>query len=216
VGMKPFVRVNCAMSADGKIALGSRKQTRISSDEDMARVHGLRNSCGAILVGIGTVLSDDPSLLVKAKFVKRVRQPLRIVLDSKGRTPAGAKVCSPDSPTLIAVTGKANVRSHPPNVEVKAFGPGPLVALPLLLDELGRRGIRKLLVEGGETTIWEFLRQKLVGRLTIYVGSLVLGGHGPTPAGGKGAATLEEALQLKLKRTKRLGSGILLEYEPQR
>jgi len=204
------------MSADGKLALASRKQTRISSDEDIARVHRLRNSCDAILVGIGTVLSDDPGLLVKTKYVKKVRQPLRIVLDSKGRTPPGAKACSPDSPTLIAVAGKASPRFPNKNVEVKVFGPGPHVSLPPLLKELGNRRVRKLLVEGGEGVIWSFLSGRLVDRLTIYIGSMVLGGHGPTPAGGEGAKALEEALPLKLEHTRRLGSGILLEYRPLR
>jgi 2,5-diamino-6-(ribosylamino)-4(3H)-pyrimidinone 5'-phosphate reductase len=214
--MRPRVVVNCAMSADGKIALSSRRQTRISSDADMARVHRLRNGCDAILVGVETVLGDDPGLLVKAKFVKKVRQPLRVILDSRGRTPPNAKAVSPDGRTLIAVAGNSSTNRWGPNVEVVPAGPGPKVSIPVLLEELGRRGIRSVLVEGGGETIWSFLRAGVVDRLTIYVGSLALGGNGPTPCGGEGVRSLEEAVRLRLASARKLGGGILLVYEPMR
>ncbi len=212
--MRPRVIVNCAMSADGKIALSSRRQTRLSSDEDIARVHRLRNRCDAILVGVETVLCDDPGLLVKARYVRKARRPLRVVLDSRGRTPPGAKVVSPDARTLIAVAGRPVRSRWGQNVEVVAAGPGPMVSIPALLDELERRGVRSLLVEGGGETIWSFLRAGVVDRLMIYVGSLALGGKGPTPCGGEGARSLEEAVRLRLALTRRLGGGILLVYEP--
>lgn len=206
--------VNCAMSADGKIALHSGAQTRISSEEDLARVHRLRNRCDAILVGIGTVLSDDPGLLVKERYVPRARRPLRVVLDSKGRTPRRAKVVSPDARTLIAVAGRPVRNRWGQNVEVLVAGPGPRVSIPALLDELGRRGVRSLLVEGGGEVIWSFLRSGAVDRLTIYVGSLALGGRGPTPCGGEGARSLGEAPRLRLLGAGRLGDGMLLVYGP--
>ena len=212
--MRPRVIVNCAMSVDGKIALETRRQTRLSSEEDIARVHRLRNSCDAILVGIETVLGDDPGLLVKEKYVRKARRPLRVVLDSKGRTPPGAKAVSPDARTLIAVAGGPVPDRWGPNVEIFRAGPGPRVSLPALLAELERRGVRSLLVEGGGETIWSFLRAGLVDRLMIYVGSLALGGHGPTPCGGEGAQRLEEAVRLKLLGTRRMGDGVLLTYEP--
>ena len=84
--------INCAMSADGKIALRTRRQTHISNEADKKRVHELRNSADAILVGIETVLSDDPKLTVNSKYVSKPRHPLRIVLDSTGRTPKAAQV----------------------------------------------------------------------------------------------------------------------------
>jgi 2,5-diamino-6-(ribosylamino)-4(3H)-pyrimidinone 5'-phosphate reductase len=214
--MPPFVTVNCAMSADGKIALPSRAQTRISSEEDIARVHRLRNRADAILVGIGTVLSDDPSLLVKEKYVRRPRRPLRIVMDSRGRTPAGANVTSPGVPTLIALSGEPARRPWGNNVETVVLGEGGRVLLPRLLDELDKRMVRRLLVEGGSEVIWSFLSERAVDRLMIYVGSLVLGGAGPTPAGGTGVAGLEDAFRLRLVRARRLGDGMLLVYEPER
>jgi 2,5-diamino-6-(ribosylamino)-4(3H)-pyrimidinone 5'-phosphate reductase len=212
--MRPRITVNCAMSADGKIALESRRQTRISSDGDIARVHRLRNACDAILVGIETVLCDDPGLLVKEEYVKRARHPLRVVLDTRGRTPQDAKVVSPNTRTLVVVAGKPVPNRWGQNVEVVSAGPGPNISIPALLDELSRRGIRSVLVEGGGTVIWSFLRAGVVDRLMIYVGSLALGGRGPTPCGGEGVKSLEEAVRLRLVGTRKLGDGVLLTYEP--
>jgi 2,5-diamino-6-(ribosylamino)-4(3H)-pyrimidinone 5'-phosphate reductase len=86
----------------------------------------------------------------------------------------------------------------------------------MLLEELSRRGVKKLLVEGGETVIWSFLNEGVVDRFHIYIGSLVLGGHGPTPCGGDGVKRFEEAIRMKLTGAKRLGDGVLLSYEPLR
>ena len=89
---RPHVTINCAMSADGKIALPNRKQLRISCDEDIKRMYNLRNEVDAVLVGIETILSDDPKLTVKEKYVKNLKQPLRVVLDSTCKTPKDALV----------------------------------------------------------------------------------------------------------------------------
>jgi len=88
--MRPEVTVNCAMTADGKIAGRTRKQMRISSREDMERVRRLRSTSDAILVGVGTVIADDPHLTVKGLTFEE--NPLRVVLDSSGRTPDDAQV----------------------------------------------------------------------------------------------------------------------------
>jgi riboflavin-specific deaminase-like protein len=167
-------------------------------------------------VGIETVLADDPSLLVKEKFVRRVHQPLRIVLDSRGRTPAGAKVASPGVPTLIALAKRTVPMKWGGNVETVVLGAMDRVSIPLLLKELDRRNVKRLLVEGGSEVIWSFLNERAVDRLMIYVGSLVLGGNGPTLACGAGAPDLELAPRLRLCRSRRVGDGILLVYEPRR
>ena len=106
--MRPFVHVNCAMSADGKIAGPERKQVRISSDEDIQRVKGLRLQYDSILVGVGTVMSDDPHLTVKGKSYEE--NPIRIVLDPNGRTPDGSLVLNGNAPTII-VTSQDCVRT---------------------------------------------------------------------------------------------------------
>ena len=97
--MRPFVTVNCAMSADGKIAGKMRKQVRISSPEDLDRVRSLREGSDGILVGVGTIISDDPHLTIKGNQV--ANDPIRIVLDTSGRTPDAAKVLDGRARTII-------------------------------------------------------------------------------------------------------------------
>ncbi len=212
--LRPYTIINCAMSIDGKIALPSRRQTRISSEEDMARVYRLRNESDAILVGVETVLSDDPKLTVKEKYVEEVKNPLRIVLDSRGRTPSEAQVLSGDAPTLIVTTTGCTATFD--QADSTRCGEDK-VDLHTLMDFLHERGVRKLLVEGGETVIWSFLKAGLVDEVKVFIGSMVIGGtSSPTMAGGEGATLLEDIIPLTLKSSTRLGDGILLEYEVKR
>lgn len=201
--------VNAAMSVDGKIGLPGGRAIRLSNEEDARRVHRLRAKVDAILVGVGTVLADDPKLTVKPEYA-RGRNPLRIVLDSDGKTPSGANVLDGGAPTLI-VTSDACERTFP-HAEVLRLGEDE-VDLGRLLDHLGKRGIRTVLVEGGSTVIWSFLRLGLAAELTVFVSSRVLGGRSaPTLAGGEGATSSTESIRLQLERTRRLGDGVLLEY----
>ena len=207
--VRPHVVINAAMSVDGKIALSGGKPVRLSNEEDLRRVHALRAKADAVLVGIGTVLKDDPKLTVKAEYVKG-RNPLRIVLDSRGRTPAGANVLDRSAPTLI-VTSEASKRTFP-EVEVLRIGKDE-VDLESLLDRLAARGIRLLLVEGGSTVIGSFLRRGLADELKVFVASEVLGGlSAPTLVGSRDATPAEDAVRLRLDRAAPLGDGVLLEY----
>ncbi|MEE9152303.1 MAG: 2,5-diamino-6-(ribosylamino)-4(3H)-pyrimidinone 5'-phosphate reductase [Thermoplasmata archaeon] len=208
--MSLHVIINCAMSTDGKIALPSRKQTRISNEEDMKRVHELRNECDAILVGIGTILSDNPKLTVKESYMPNPKQPIRIVLDSKGRIPRDAEVLSPDTQTIVVVSEEC--KHDIEGAETIVCG-REQVNLRLLCEILDKRGIGKLLVEGGETVIWSFLRERIADEFFVFVGSMVIGGRkSPTPAGGEGAKDEEEIIPLTLKGVKNIGDGVLLQY----
>jgi len=214
---RPYVIVNCAMSADGKIASPSGKQLRISNEEDIKRMYNLRNSCDAVLVGIGAVLSDDPKLTVKEKYVRNPKQPLRIVLDSKCRTPEDALVLNDVAKTLI-VTVQGNEKQfegdHIEVVGVKADD-GTHVELESMLDLLYRRGIKKLLVEGGGTIIWSFLRNRLVDDLYTYIGPCIIGGKStPTVADGSGIKSEDDLLSLRIVDVNRLGNGLLVHYKP--
>lgn len=205
------VIINCAMSADGKIALTTRRQTKISNEDDKRRVHKLRNSVDAILVGIETVLSDDPKLTVNAKYVKRPRHPVRVVLDSYGRTPKDALVLNGESKTII-VTNESTRKTFP-NAEVIRSGKTD-VDLRKMLRALSRKGIKKLLVEGGSRVIWSFLESGIADEVDIFVGSIVIGGEkAPTPAGGQGATDEKHIVALRLKNAKVLGNGVLLRYK---
>jgi 2,5-diamino-6-(ribosylamino)-4(3H)-pyrimidinone 5'-phosphate reductase len=206
--MRPRVTINCAMTADGKIAGRSRRQLRISSPPDLDRVRSLRTSSDAILVGVGTVLADDPHLTIKG--LPRERNPLRVVLDSTGRTPDHARVLDDRARTLM-VTAEGCTRTWP-GAEVLRTGMKK-VDLEGVLDYLYHQGVRELMVEGGGETIFSFFQQGLVDRYTVFVGSLVVGGRSsPTPVDGEGLAE-EEATRLRLVDCERLGDGVLLSYE---
>jgi len=207
--MRPFVHVNCAMTADGKIAGRSRRQIRISSPEDLSRVRALRIESDAIMVGIGTVLSDDPHLTVKGAKMN----PVRIVLDSNGKTPDTARVLDGRAPTIIATSEECERTWK--NAEVIRVGK-ERVDLEKLLGILYERGIRKLMVEGGGEVLWSFFRKGLVDRYTVFVGSMIAGGRtSPTPVDGEGFDD-GEILKLRLIGCEKFGEGVLLTYEVDR
>jgi 2,5-diamino-6-(ribosylamino)-4(3H)-pyrimidinone 5'-phosphate reductase len=213
---RPYVTINCAMSADGKIASPARKQMRISSEEDLQRMYHLRNESDAVLVGIGTILSDDPKLTVKDSYVPHPKQPLRVILDSKGRTPPYALALNTVSKTLI-LTAMGRKRSydgaHIEVVECATESDG-FLDVKQVLDLLYQKGVRKLLVEGGGTVIWKFLQNKVVDDLYIYIESCIIGGKDtPTVADGEGISPGEE-IPLKLVEVKQVSSGVLIHYKP--
>jgi 2,5-diamino-6-(ribosylamino)-4(3H)-pyrimidinone 5'-phosphate reductase len=212
---RPYVTINCAMSADGKIASPARKQMRISSEEDLQRMYQLRNESDAVLVGIGTILSDDPKLTVKDSYVPHPKQPLRVILDSKGRTPPQALALNTVSKTLI-LTAMGQRRSydgaHIEVVECATESDG-FLDVKKVLDLLYQKGVRKLLVEGGGTVIWKFLQSRVVDDLYIYIGSCIIGGKDtPTVADGEGISPGAE-IPLKLVEVKQVSSGVLIHYE---
>ena len=206
--MRPFIHVNCAMSADGKIAGSNRKQVRISSDEDKQRVKNLRRQYDAILVGVGTVLADDPHLTVKGATYEE--NPIRIVIDPHGRTPHEALVVNDAAPTIILTDDYCEKTWD--NADVLRCGT-PL-DLELAMDALAKAGIESILVEGGGETIASFFRKGMVDRYTVFVGSMIIGGRiSPTPVDGDGWIA-EGGIGLELKNSEVLGNGVLLTYSP--
>ena len=206
--MRPFIHVNCAMSADGKIAGSERRQFRISSDEDKQRVKNLRRQYDSILVGVGTVLADDPHLTVKG--LSYDENPVRIVLDPHGRTPHEALVVDGSAPTVI-ITDDFCEKTWDNAEAVRCGNP---LDLPKAMEMLSQRGIENVLVEGGGATIATFFRTRMVDRFTVFVGSMIIGGRiAPTPVDGDGWVT-EGGVRLELKGTEVLGDGVLLTYNP--
>jgi 2,5-diamino-6-(ribosylamino)-4(3H)-pyrimidinone 5'-phosphate reductase len=212
---RPYVIVNCAMSADGKIASPTRKQIRISGEEDIARMYRLRNDCDAVLVGIETILADDPKLTVKEKYVQHPKQPLRVILDSNARTPPHALALNDVSKTLVIIRkGKQN-HFLQQNVEVIECDSDKNGYLDVhhILDILHRKGVKKLLVEGGGTVIWTFLQNKVVDDLFIFIGPCIIGGKdSPTVADGKGMEGTT-GINLRIVDVQRLGLGLLIHYQ---
>ena len=208
---RPYVVINCAMSADGKIAAPSGKQMRISCDEDIKRMYELRNECDAVLVGINTVLYDDPKLTIKKKYVKNPKQPIRIVLDTNCKTPIDSLVVNNLAKTLI-ISGKRCEKKFGNNVEVVECDTNKdgIIDLEKLMEILYNRHIKKLMVEGGGTVIWNFLKYGFVDDFYVYVGPMIIGGKNtPTIGGGK---KIDENSNLKLVETKTIGPGTLLHY----
>jgi len=211
---KPHVIINCAMTADGKISQPSGKQLRISCEEDMERMYKLRNQYDAVLVGINTVLSDDPKLTVKEKYVENPHQPVRIVLDTHCKTPTNSLVVNQGAKTLI-ITDKECNKKYNDNVEILQCETNKegYIDLNKLLKILFNRGIKTLMVEGGSTVVLNFLKQKLVDDMYVYVGPMIVGGKDtPTLADGTGIKNPGDLINLEIVDTYRLGSGILIHY----
>lgn len=208
--MRPKVILNCAASADGKIALSNRQRLKLSNNEDFERVHLLRNKYDAILIGIGTVIEDDPTLTINPKF-KTAKNPVRIVLDTTCRIPKTAKILDGESRTIVAIGEKT--RTEPlQNAEIIKCGIKE-INIQELLKKLWNKEIKSLLVEGGETVMWSFLNSGLFDEFNIFISSMVIGGKmTPTIAGGKGVEKLDDVLRLKLDDVQTLGDGILLKY----
>jgi len=208
---RPYVVINCAISSDGKIADASGKQVRISCEEDIKRMYNLRNQSDAVLVGINTVLSDDPKLTVKKKYVKNPKQPIRIVLDTYCKTPVDSLVVNDVSTTYI-IAGKKCDKKFSSNVEIIICdAKNGLIDLEKFLDVIYKRGIRKLMVEGGGTVIYNFLKAGFVDDFFVYVGFIKIDG-GKTPPFIVDNKIDTKNLDLKLIETKDIGPGKLNHY----
>ena len=208
--MRPRIILNCAASADGKIALPNRHNIKLSNQEDFKRVHNLRKECDAILVGIGTVIEDDPSLTVELGKQTKTN-PIRIILDTDYRTPEDAKVLDNRAETIIAI-GEKTKSEKKNDTEIIRCGINE-IDIERLMDKLWKKGIESILVEGGETVMWSFLEKGLFDEFNVFVSSIIIGGEStPTIAGGKGISDNENSLKLKLVSSKALGNGVLLRY----
>ncbi|MGV8175938.1 MAG: 2,5-diamino-6-(ribosylamino)-4(3H)-pyrimidinone 5'-phosphate reductase, partial [Methanothrix sp.] len=191
---RPFVFINSAMSADGKISSIERRQVRISGREDLARVDRLRAESDAVMVGIGTVLADNPGLRVKSDILRRSRverglpeNPFRIVADSMARTPSTASVLGKGC--LLAVAESAH--SHQldklsERAEIIRCG-RERVDLEELFTRLYESGIKRIMVEGGARLNWSLVSLGLVDEIYVYIGAMLIGGDGaPTLLDGEG------------------------------
>ena len=208
--MKPYTILNCASSADGKIALPNRKKIKLSTHEDFERVHNLRTKCDAIIVGINTVIEDNPNLTVNEKYATG-SNPIRIILDTNYRTPINSNILNGESKTVIVI-GDKTVDRKLPNVEIFRCGDKE-INIKKLLQHLEKLKMKNVLVEGGETVLLSFLEKKIFDELNIFVSSVIVGGKdSPSIAGGKGFLDESKILSLEIKKFKQIGNGILLTY----
>lgn len=199
------------MSLDGCIGLSGPRPLRLSGAEDMRRVHEMRARSDAILVGVGTVLADDPKLTVKWDLLggRAGRNPLRVILDATLRTPATAEVLKGDAPTLLFHGKKGGAMPGAAQLATVGVDRHGFLDLRAVLGELDRRGVKSLMVEGGATVISAFLRDRLVDEATIFVAPTIVGDPGaPRVAYGEGL----HDLGLKASGAQPLGVGILTRW----
>jgi len=210
--VRPYVILNAAMSLDGKIATMAG-DSKISCEEDLDRIHMLRAGVDAVMVGLGTVLADNPSLTVRRAPGEN---PVRVVVDSLGKIPRDAKVLDASARTIIAVTTKAPKRNVKgllrKGVQVIAVGKEE-VDLKKLLEKLHGLGVQRLLLEGGSTLNWGMLRRGLVDEVKVAVAPYVLGGaDARTLVGGRGFSKISKSISLKLVSFDWVGEDLLLTY----
>ena len=221
---RPFVFINSAMSADGKLSTIERKQIRISGTADFSRVDEMRSECDAVLVGIGTVFSDDPSLTVKSAERKAARKarglsenPVRIVPASLAEIPPDADIFRKGEGKKIIVVSEAapadrtDMLNGLPDTEVIVAG-DEKVDFRLMARLLKEKGINSLMIEGGATVNFEAVRAGIVDEIFTFVGNIFIGGKtAPTFADGAGFSE-NECIRLELDSFSRIEDGILLKW----
>lgn len=212
---RPYVHAKWAMTLDGKIATRTGDSRWISNDASRRLVHELRGRMDAIVVGIGTVLADDPQLTARPPGP---RTPCRIVLDSKGRAPLAAKVVATarQIPTLVATAGPANS----PQVDALRKAGCEVLSLPglegrtdmhALLDEFGRRRWTNILVEGGSEVLGSFVDARAIDEVHVFIApKIVGGGQSKTPIAGFGIERLGQALHLAEWQVRQLEGDVML------
>jgi diaminohydroxyphosphoribosylaminopyrimidine deaminase/5-amino-6-(5-phosphoribosylamino)uracil reductase len=221
---RPFVTLKAGMTLDGKIATASGESRWITGETARRDAHRLRASVDAVLVGIGTVLRDDPTLTARIsdrppKLASR--QPIRIVVDSRLRIPLKARVLRRvhEAHTVIATTRTASARKirlfRRQGIDVLVVrAKNGQVSLADLCRQLGRLKITSLLVEGGGTLNASLIRSNLVDRVVLYVAPLLLGGNDAKGViGGASPKHLGESLLLEDVSIRRAGRDMVIEAD---
>lgn len=215
VTKRPFVVMKTAMSLDGKIATAAGESQWISSAESRERVHALRHELTGIMVGVETVIQDDPRLTAR---LPNSKQPIRIIIDSRLRIPLTAKVLQQnEAKTIVATTEAADLSQKKAlqrmGVEViSTKSDSGRVHLQELMTGLGARGIDSLLLEGGATLNFSALEAGIVDKIQVYVAPLLIGGKtAKTPIEGAGVLALEQGFQMKDWSVEKVGQDLLIE-----
>lgn len=211
----PFVVAKWAMTLDGKIASYERESRWITGDEARTFTHGLRDAYDAIMVGIGTVLADDPALTTR---VAGGHDPIRVILDSRLRLPLEARVLGDGGSTLVATTAAVEparvAQLQARGAEIIIAGEGSKVDFKLMLERLGERGVTSVLLEGGGEIHEAALRAAVVDKIHAFIAPKILGGQAaPGPVGGTGFR-LHRAIRLTRIKADPLGEDWLITGYP--
>jgi len=214
---KPFCILKTAMTLDGKIATSTGDSKWISNEISRNHVHEIRHKVSAIMVGIGTVLADDPMLTTRLENKKGL-DPLRIVVDTEGKIPIDSKILNlkSKSKTLIATTDKINPVKLAKLREKKAevlLTPlkNDKVDLPYLFNYLAKQGIDSILVEGGATLNESLFKEKLVDKVITFIAPKIVGGaDAKTPVSGEGFKYIKNAVKLQNIKIDKFNDDIMI------
>jgi len=214
---RPFVILKTAMSLDGKIATRTGESFWITGIEARKRGHHLRNMVDAVLVGINTILKDNPELTVR-EIEGKIKNPKKIVLDPQARLPLSSKVLKIEPQnTIVVVSGQAPKSRIE---KLKSKGAQTLsfktknwiFPMDQLMKELGRQKITSILIEGGGLTNASALSAGIVDKINFFISPKIIGGKGsPTPVEGEGIDSLAKAIKLRDLSAVKIGEDFLLE-----
>ncbi|OGP11758.1 MAG: riboflavin biosynthesis protein RibD [Deltaproteobacteria bacterium RIFCSPLOWO2_12_FULL_43_16] len=218
----PFVTLKLASTLDGKIATASGESKWITGETARRYAHRMRAEADAVMVGIGTVIADDPELTVR---LVKGKNPVRIVVDSRLRMPANAKILNQHKGSVIIATIKkksqeSEVRNQEKKIKaLNASGADVLllhsrngkVDLKALMKELGKREITSLIIEGGGSLAASAIKEGIVDKITIFVAPKFFGKEGLSMIGELGIRRLKDAICLSRLECRKLGDDLLLE-----
>jgi diaminohydroxyphosphoribosylaminopyrimidine deaminase/5-amino-6-(5-phosphoribosylamino)uracil reductase len=220
---RPFVTLKAGMSLDGRIATRSGESKWITSSRARAAGRRLRLEHDAVLVGVNTVLRDDPRLTVRVgrrtrAWSPELSRPVRVVLDARLRTPPRARLLSNGGPPVIVMTLRGASAARRASLEergalvIEAPGRDGRIAVGRALRELSRRGINSVLVEGGSEVLGALLDARLADRVVLFVAGRILGGRRAVPVfGGRGASHLRQAARIDRITVRPVGSDFRIE-----
>ena len=214
---RPFVIAKSALTMDGWSATSTGHSKWITNEQSRRFVHRLRESVDGVMVGVGTVIADDPLLTARVRN-KRGRDPLRIVVDTHFRIPHNARVLNNDSDSeTLLVVGEKTETGLLKEIEREGISifmcplKDEMVDMNALMDELGKRSVTSLMVEGGASVMGSMIRERLIDKFYIFKAPRILGGEDGFPmVRGVGPERMDKALKIKDIKTRRFGNDILV------
>jgi diaminohydroxyphosphoribosylaminopyrimidine deaminase/5-amino-6-(5-phosphoribosylamino)uracil reductase len=213
----PFVAIKTAMTLDGKIATYTGDSKWISNEKSRSFVHELRHKYAAIMVGVNTVIKDNPELTDRSMHSHK-KNPVRIIVDSSGRIPAKAKILNSEVAKTIVATTKNVQPGFVKSMEEKGVevlicpAKNDKVSLSYLTKSLAKRGIDSILIEGGSTLNFSAIEAGIVDKVYSFISPKIIGGeNAKTPVGGAGFSKIEQAVPLNFAETTRMDEDLLIE-----
>lgn len=214
---RPHVTLKIATSMDGRIALANGVSQWITSSDSRARVHQMRASHDAVLVGVGTVLADDP-LLTARTVPPPPRQPVRIVADSQLRTPAHARLLTSQGLGRVVLASATDPKGYPEDVVQEqpyiwlVPGPDGRVDPQKLMDRCAVEGLGKVFLEGGGKLAASFIKSGLVDTIEWFRAPILIGGDGLPAVAALGLSEMQDAPRWRAAATERIGDDTLETY----